>query len=399
MDTRLRTIGFGSALALAATFGLACGGGGHSSAGAGGSGGAGGASGETAGSGGAGGASGETAGSGAAGSAGGPSDAGAEPPSCTPHGPGLDDCGTSHESCCKSALVTGGSFARTYDFDAGAADGGADSGRADATDPATVSDFRLDKYDVTVGRFRVFANAATAADGGAGWRPAAGAGKHAHLSGGLGLLDVGAPADAGVAHEPGWAAADDGTVAPTDANLTSCGAASTWTPAAGAQENLPINCITWQEAYAFCIWDGGFLPSEAEWQYAAAGGARELEYPWGATDPGTMNQYAIYNCTYPNSSTDCTTAASIAPVGSAPLGAGAWGQLDLAGDLWQWSLDWYAAYVSPCADCAAASGGSSRIQRGGSFREATSNLRSTYRNANNPTLRNDFQGVRCARSP
>jgi formylglycine-generating enzyme required for sulfatase activity len=37
------------------------------------------------------------------------------------------------------------------------------------------------------------------------------------------------------------------------------------TSSAGSKENLPINCVNWWESYAFCIWDGGFLPSEAEW--------------------------------------------------------------------------------------------------------------------------------------
>ena len=47
----------------------------------------------------------------------------------------------------------------------------------------------------------------------------------------------------------------------------------TWTDVPGDNEARPINCITWWEALAFCIWDGGFLPSAAEWNYAAAGGS------------------------------------------------------------------------------------------------------------------------------
>ena len=77
--------------------------------------------------------------------------------------------------------------------------------------------------------------------------------------------------------------------------LTTC-APSTWTPSpvsgSASQENLPINCVDWAEAYAFCIWDGGFLPSEAEWEYAAAGGSLQLDYPWGSAGPGTLNAYA-----------------------------------------------------------------------------------------------------------
>jgi formylglycine-generating enzyme required for sulfatase activity len=316
---------------------------------------------------------------------GGAIDAGPVPPSCAPGGVGLASCGASHESCCTSLAVAGGAYDRTY----GTSDGGAD--------PATVSGFRLDKYDVTVGRFRQFVKALGSGDGGAGWHPADGAGKHAHLAAGQGLVDVGP--DAGAAHEKGWSTTDDMKLAPTDANLTSCGAASTWTPAPGAHEDAPINCVSWFEAYAFCIWDGGFLTSETEWEYAAAGGDQQRPYPWGAAAPSTMNAYAIYNCQYPDIAQGCGASSGIAPVGTAALGAGRWGQLDLTGNQSQWNLDWYAKYVSPCADCALLSGGTSRVVRGGSFRDQATHLAPTYRDANDPGLRNDFIGVRCARSP
>jgi formylglycine-generating enzyme len=322
--------------------------------------------------------------------------------SCAAGGPGLDNCGILfNDSCCLSLLVSGGSYNRSYavaDGGAAADDAASPEAGPSGTDPATVSDFRLDKYDVTVGRFRQFVRALSTAAGGAGWRPAAGSGKHAHLNGGLGLLSVGGPADAGVGYELGWVASDDARLVPTDANLMSCGAASTWNPTAAAAVD-PINCVNWWEAYAFCIWDGGFLPSEAEWEYAAAGGNEQLAYPWGSTAPGTGNQYAIYDCNYDDSASLCPFINNVAAVGVAWLGVGRWGQLDLVGNEWQWNRDLFAAYVSPCTDCVSLGAGSSRTIRGGAFDDSSSKLHPTYRGANDPSVRNDFIGIRCARAP
>ena len=73
-------------------------------------------------------------------------------PSCAPSGAGMTNCGDGSESCCTSLEVTGGTYYRTY------TNAGERSRRATA-DPATVSGFRLDKYEVTVGRFRQFVTA------------------------------------------------------------------------------------------------------------------------------------------------------------------------------------------------------------------------------------------------
>jgi hypothetical protein len=114
-----------------------------------------------------------------------------------------------------------------------------------------------------VGRFRAFV---AAWNGGAGFVPAEDLGKHAHLNGGLGLANSVTPGS----YEPRWNSADVSYLAPTDQNLSSCNAkdgtevAAAWTPTPGADEALPINCGKWAESYAFCFWDRGFLPSEAE---------------------------------------------------------------------------------------------------------------------------------------
>jgi sulfatase modifying factor 1 len=317
----------------------------------------------------------------------------AGPPSCAPAGPGLTTCGASQESCCTNLGVPGGMYDRTYTNT-----GGGPTGEAD---PASVSGLQLDKYLVTVGRFRQFVNAILPADGGAGWLPVAGSGKHAHLNGGGGLA-VGPNVDAGQAYEPGWVATDDSNIAPTNTNLACDPNYATWTTTAGSQENLPMNCVNWYEAYAFCIWDGGFLPSEAEWEYAAAGGNQQREYPWGSADPGTSNQYAIYasgpNCYYPDAGT-CMSEVNIAPVGKTTQGAGLWGQLDLAGEVWQWNLDGNAAYLDPCTDCANLTATAQRVIRAGSFDDSASLLVPWYRNNDAPSYRLGKIGFRCARSP
>jgi formylglycine-generating enzyme required for sulfatase activity len=305
------------------------------------------------------------------------------PASCRASGAGRTNCGDGSESCCASLAVKGGTFYRTFS--------NSGTGATGEADPATVSSFRLDKFLVTVGRFREFVGAWK---GGAGYVPAPGSGKHTHLNGGKGLT-----ATAG-GYEPGWVGTDDAYVAPTDVSLACTGPLVpdldvgttyfTWTPTAGDQENLPINCVNWYEAYAFCIWDGGFLPSDAEEGYAAAGGSAQREYPWGnpagssTTNPGTANEYAIYFCYYPSGAGTCTGVASLAPVGTAPRGAGLWGQEDLAGELWEWNLDGYAPYVD----------------RGGDFNTGASEMLSSHRHYDHPGDQATYAyGIRCARAP
>lgn len=303
------------------------------------------------------------------------------PPSCRPADDGGTLCGAIGESCCTSLDVEGGAFYRTY---ANAGDGAA--GEADL---ASVSGFRLDKYLVTVGRFRQFV---TAWNGGAGYTPAPGSGKHAHLNGGLGLVNNDGT------FEPGWVTSDNSYIAPTNSHLACYAGYATWTDAAGSDETLPINCINWYEAYAFCIWDGGFLPSEAEWEYAAVGGSEQLEYPWGSIEPGNDDQYAIYGCYYPSGLPNCTGLANIAAVGTATLGVGLWGQLDMAGEVWEWTMDYYAAYSNPCTDCAELSEAPFRVYRGGDFGSDTEYLLPQNRGGDFPSNRFSGMGFRCARA-
>jgi formylglycine-generating enzyme len=270
-------------------------------------------------------------------------------PSCT----GLPStCGSAgDERCCEMDVVPGGTYDRSND----------------KMYPATVSNLWLDRFEITVGRFRAFVAAYP------GNRPKAGDGAH--------------PLIAGSGWDPAWdVILPAGKAALTTAIIMSCTVSYTWTDAPGMNENLPMNCITWFEAFAFCAWDGGRLPTEAEWNYAAAGGDEQRQYPWGSAllDP----THAVYG------------GEKLMNVGSKPAGYGKWGQADLAGGLWEWNLDWYAdPYANPCDDCANLVSAPYRVMRGGSWSQAASYLPSSFRLNYDPMGRSVNIGARCARTP
>jgi formylglycine-generating enzyme required for sulfatase activity len=89
-------------------------------------------------------------------------------------------------------------------------------------------------------------------------------------------------------------------------------------------------------------------------------------------------------------------------VGTATAGAGLWGQLDLAGNLDQWNLDWYAgSYIDPCADCVnlVATTASDRVLRGGSYLGASARSAPARGFGGLPTGSSYDLGFRCARTP
>ena len=308
--------------------------------------------------------------SGAGGGGGGVAGAGG-PASCQVPGEGRTNCGPNSESCCTSILVPGGTFYRDYD--------GVTA--TDRSRPATLSSFRLDKYEITVGRFRPFVDAVVA-----GWRPAGGSGKHGHLNGGAGV-------NAGT--EAGWYAPDSGglgaTLAIWNSNLKVGMAGANWSPAPGANERRAISDANWFELYAFCIWDGGFLPTEAEWNYAAAGGDEQRVFPW-SVPPMSMTldaDRAVYLTGMPQ------TWGS-----KSPLGDGRWGHANLSGNNWEWTLDFEGAYVSPCVDCAFLSTSLYKMARGGTAYSSTAaTLTASARTGIQPRDRLSPGGARCARAP
>jgi formylglycine-generating enzyme required for sulfatase activity len=236
----------------------------------------------------------------------------------------------------------------------------------------TLSDFVLDKYEVTVSRFRKFVEAFD------GTPPVAGAGAH--------------PLIAGTGWQVAWPLA--ASQADLKAALKCDSLFQTWTDVATDSEPKALNCVNWYEAFAFCAWDGGRLPTEAEWEYAAAGGAEDRLYPWGITAPA---------CALANFDGKSCAPYAVEPVGTHPTGAGRWGHQDLAGNLWEWVFDthdwgWYAGGGATCSNCANTAG-PNRVSRGGYFGNTAANLRAADRGVGSPTPHGHGIGFRCARTP
>jgi len=263
--------------------------------------------------------------------------------------------------------------------------GGTFNRNNDSGYPATLSAFRLDRYEITVGRFRKFVGAYTQnmIQSGAGKNP-----NNASDSGWNTSWNSNLPADAAALR-----ASVKCSSGQQNANY------ETWSDAAGNNEERPINCLDWYVANAFCAWDGGRLPTEAEWNYAAAGGSEQRVYPWGSTVPGANANLAAYNCySWGTGGSDCVNVVTnIAPVGFISAGAGKWGQADLAGNMWEWAVDVFVTPLpqSVCTNCSILTGTGPRVARGGSWSQPAWSVETTYRTSGPYQT---GQGARCARA-
>jgi formylglycine-generating enzyme len=174
--------------------------------------------------------------------------------------------------------------------------------------------------------------------------------------------------------------------------------------APGTGDDHPVVYVSSLEATKFCQWlttrehRKYRLPTEAEWEYAARG-TDGRRYPWGNYDrrPDLAN-FADKNTVFAWSDRDIDDGyAETSPVGAFPRGASPFGLEDMAGNVWEWCIDYYEPYKgAPRINPRGPTTGQKRVYRGGSWKSRFSSLRTTTRGSNVPSFSCNDLGFRIA---
>jgi iron(II)-dependent oxidoreductase len=157
--------------------------------------------------------------------------------------------------------------------------------------------------------------------------------------------------------------------------------------------DAPVIHVSWHEAEAYCRYARRRLPTEAEWEYAAAldpATGLKRHYPWGnraaAADHANLE------------------SGGLAGVDAFPAGDSASGCRQMVGNLWEWTASTFGPYpgyvVDPYQEYSKPWFGTHKVLRGGSFATTRRLIRNTWRNFYTPERYDIFAGFRtCALEP
>lgn len=160
-------------------------------------------------------------------------------------------------------------------------------------------------------------------------------------------------------------------------------------------ENFPINNVNWYGAEAYCKWKGKRLPTEAEWEKAARGTSGNI-HPWGNAQPDPS--FVRFNQRWDED----VKHRVMVPVDSYREGKSVYGIYNMAGNVKEWVDDWFdreyyddpANHINPLGQI----GGEFKVLKGGSWRDLSGFLYSSFRNNSYPDTRMADYGFRCAKS-
>jgi formylglycine-generating enzyme len=233
--------------------------------------------------------------------------------------------------------------------------------------PVTLRPFAIDTHEVTVAQFGRFVRAT-------GYKT------EAERYGWSGVFDVKAAR---------WTRSDGATWRHPEG------------PATTAPPTEPVTQVSWADAGAYCKWAGKRLPTEAEWEFAARGG-QDVTYAWGHhLRPGGKPAANWWQGVFPQRNTVEDGYLRRAPVGRfAPNG---YGLYDMAGNVWEWTLDWFSEKGYPGGaqvDPQGPAQGQERVIRGGSWmcsENYCTGYRVSARSHSAPDSGLNNLGFRCAR--
>jgi formylglycine-generating enzyme len=207
-----------------------------------------------------------------------------------------------------------------------------------------------------------------------------------------GLLPDDFPPTEGVAAAPWWRKVDG----------------ADWSHPYGPQSSLegkldhPVVHVSWNDAAAYCVWAGGRLPTEAEWERAARGGLERAVFPWGdELEPAGGHRMNVWQGDFPGRNTLEDGHLGTAPVDS--YSANGLGLHNMTGNVWEWTADWFHPSFRQRdrrLDPAGPPRGTHKVQKGGSYlchHSYCRRYRVAARMGNTPDSSTGNLGFRCVR--